>query len=338
MRIVNLSELDPAWNWLAGSVRGPEALAWSHSSALAVGVPRCLPRSASVARALAAWRAVPLLAGSASSLLVSHGPRMTMYGAQAARLRRVRPRHLAYSFNFTQLPHGSTRKAMAKAFAGIDRFVCFSNMERRLYADHFGLDIERIDMIHWAARPPQGGASASVAAAGEYVCALGSQGRDYGTLFEAMRTLPSIRLVVVATPASLAGLAVPDNVTVLCNIPLGEAMAVLRGSRFTIVPLGGHEVPCGHVTVVSAMHCSKAAIVSASSGMADYLEHGVNGLTVPVGDRAALARAIEQLWSDPVQATRLGAAARAFAAARCGEDAAVAYLENYLRSCAAQRA
>ena len=226
---------------------------------------------------------------------------------------------------------------MAKAFAGVDRFVCFSNMERGLYAEHFGLDIDRIDMIHWAARPPQGAAPATVAGAGAYACALGSQGRDYATLFAAMRTLPSIRLVVVATPASLAGLAVPDNVTVLCDIPLAEAMGVLRGSRFSIVPLAGNEVPCGHVTIVSAMHSGKASIVSASSGVADYVEDEVNGLTVPVGDASALARAIERLWSEPARAARLGAAAQAFARARCGEDAAVTYFENYLLSCTEPR-
>ena len=109
-------------------------------------------------------------------------------------------------------------------------------------------------------------------------------------------------------------------------------MNVLQHSRFSIVPLRGAEVPCGHVTIVSAMHCGRATIVSASSGVTDYVEDGVTGLTVPVGDVLAMARAIERLWQDPAATRALGDAARTFAADHCGEDAVVAYFENYLRT------
>jgi len=284
-------------------------------------------------RALAGWRSIGLLgADDAAPLLVSHGPRMAMYGALAARLRRRRPRHLAYSFNFTELPRGRAQAVMGRALASVDRFVCFSRMERQLYARHFDLDPARIDMIHWAARPPRLDPAAPPAVAGDYVCALGSQGRDYRTLVAAMRSLPSIRLVIVATAQSLAGLEIPANVEIKVAIPLQEAMNVLQHSRFSIVPLGGAEVPCGHVTIVSTMHCARATIVSASSGVSDYIEDGVTGLTVPVGNAPAMARAIERLWEDPAATRTLGAAAQAFAASRCGEDAVVAYFENYLRT------
>jgi len=109
-------------------------------------------------------------------------------------------------------------------------------------------------------------------------------------------------------------------------------MNVLQHSRFSIVPLRGAEVPCGHVTLVSAMHCGKATIVSSSSGVTDYIEDGATGLTVPVGDPAAMAAAIERLWDDPAATRTLGDAARRFAAANCGEDAAVAWFERYLRT------
>lgn len=332
MNVVNLSELDPAWNWLSGRTDPARALRWAHASALSVAVPRGLPRAMTLRRAVAAWRAIGLLGpAEADPLLVSHGPRMTMYGALAARLRRREPGHLAYSFNFTELPQGRLRTLMRRAFRSVDRFVCFSQMERQLYARHFDLDPARIDMIHWAARPPRLDAATPLVA-GDYACALGSQGRDYPTLIAAMRTLPSIRLVIVADAESLADTRIPANVEVRRRIPLVQAMNVLQHSRFSIVPLRGAEVPCGHVTLVSAMHCAKATIVSASSGVSDYVEDGVTGLTVPVGDAAAMAGAIERLWQDPAAARSLGDAARNFAAAHCGEDAVVAYFEHYLRT------
>lgn len=332
MKVVNLSELDPAWNWLSGSARSAQALHWAHASAQSVALPPWLPRATTLRRAIAGWRGVGLLGADRGSLLVSHGPRMTMYGALAARLRRRATRHLAYSFNFTQLPQGRARRVMSTALRTVDRFVCFSQMERRLYARHFDLDPERIDMIHWAARPPRVDPAAPARIPGDYVSALGSQGRDYATLLTAMRSLPAIRLVVVATAESLAGLQIPANVEVLTDIPLEQAMNVLQRSRFTMVPLHGTEVPCGHVTLVSAMHCARASIVSASSGVADYIEDGVTGLTVPVADAPALARAVERLWSDPATTRALGDEAKAFANAHCGEDAVVTYFENYLRT------
>ena len=267
-----------------------------------------------------------------TSILVSHGPRMTMYGSLALASQFKRRRHLAYSFNFTELPQGVTRKLMTAVFKSVDRFVCFSNRERKLYAEHFNLDIDRIDMMHWAARPPSFDASARRAVAGDYVCAIGSQGRDYAVLLAAMKTLPSIKLVLVATPASLAGLDIPRNVEVHCNIALEKAMNILQGSRFAVVPLRGSAVPCGHVTIVAAMHCKKAVIVSDSSGIADYVVDGVNGVTVPTNDPKAMATNIERLWSDPALSSRLGCAAQAFAQMRCSEQAAVDYFQQYLQS------
>ena len=68
---------------------------------------------------------------------------MAMYGALALASRFRKRRHPAYSFNFTELPQGPLRALMGQAFKRIDRSVCFSTMQRELYADYFGLDIAR---------------------------------------------------------------------------------------------------------------------------------------------------------------------------------------------------
>ena len=122
----------------------------------------------------------------------------------------------------------------------------------------------------------------------------------------AMSRLPKVPLVLVATPESLAGANIPPNVHVRCNIPLAETMAILRGAQFGLVPLAGSQVPCGHVTLVAAMHCEKANIVSDSSGVADYIQNEVTGLTVAPRDAAALASCIDRLWNDTTLAVRLG--------------------------------
>ena len=331
VNIVNLSQFEPEWNWLSPSMPTPNRLSWSHSTTRTVSIPGWVPRPQAWRRAIAANRAAASVAPK-SSILVSHGPHMTLYGSMALASRFRDRDHLAYSFNFTHLPGGASRRVMSKAFRSVDRFVCFSNMERRLYADHFDLDVDRFDMIHWAVRPPSVDLLAAPVVAGDYVCAIGSQGRDYETLVHAMRSLPAVRLVIVGTPESVRGLAIPENVVLHCNIPLANAMNILHHSRFTVVPLRDGNVPCGHVTIVSAMHSAKATVASASSGISDYIVDGGNGLTVPPGDAGSMARAIESLWSDPALSSRLGQAALEFAQRYCGEDAAVSYFARYLTS------
>ena len=143
---------------------------------------------------------------------------------------------------------------MGRAFATVDRFIVFSEFERSLYADYFGVPLERFEMLHWGvAEPPVATVDVPTTNA---ICAVGSQARDYSTLLSAMRRLPHLRLILVATADSLRGLDLPPNVTVRLKIPLAEAQAVIRGSRFMVLPLVSSQVPCGHVTMVTAMYCA----------------------------------------------------------------------------------
>lgn len=330
MHIINLSEFDPGWNWLESRFAARPDLGWTHVTVQTPRVPAWVPRRRSFERASAAWVASKTSA-SGPSMLVSHGPRMTMYGAFASRARRERCPHLAYSFNFTSLPSGLERQAMSTAFGAVDKFVVFSTMERRLYSEFFEIEAERIDMIHWAVRPPSDAeADAPPLVAGDYICAIGSQGRDYRVLFDAMRRLPGIRLLLVATADSVAGLEPPSNVELRIRIPLAQAHNILANSRFMVLPLSGSDVPCGHVTLVAAMHRGKAMVATRSEGIADYLEEGVNGRMVAPKDAGELARVIGDLYAAPDDSRRLGAQGRAFARAHCVEDNVVDYFAQVI--------
>jgi glycosyltransferase involved in cell wall biosynthesis len=324
VRIVNVSGLDPQWNWLAKNFGARPELAWTHVSTQSARVPAWLPRRHTWQRLASAWTARRLLPPS-DSLLVSHGPRMTMYAGLANRARPRRSPHLAYSFNYTDLPTGALHRVHRIAFRTVDRFVVFSTMERSLYAEYFDIDPQRIDMIHWAVQPPRLAPGEAPLVAGDYICAVGSQARDYRVLVEAMKRLPQVKLVIVATPASMAGLALPDNVEVRMQIPLKEATNIVAHSRFTVLPLRGSQVPCGHVTLVNAMHLGKAVIVTDSIGVADYVQDDVNGLLVPPHDAVQLAERIRQLVEAPALRERLAESGHRFASSHCVEDNVVAY-------------
>ena len=74
----------------------------------------------------------------------------------------------------------------------------------------------------------------------------------------------------------------------------------------------------------------KAHVVTASSGLADYVTHNENALTVPPGDAAAMQKAITSLLSKPELAERLGNAAKIFAKKNCSEEVTSVFFAEFL--------
>ncbi len=329
-RVVNVSDMGPDWNWLAKSF-DKSGNAWRHVSTQRSWFPQGTPGRDQLARLDAAARAAISCRGG-RSVLVSHGPGLGMYSGLLAPKICPAARHLIFSFNFTELPRGTKRRVMANAYRGVERFATFSSFERELYADYFCLPVQRFDMLHWAAQPlplPEG---AAALIDGEYVCAIGGQGRDYATLIKAMSRLPHRKLVIVATPQSIAGIEVPANVVIRCNVGREEVSNILAFSQFMALPLAGAEVPCGHVTIVSAFHAGKAIVATDSSGVHDYLREGETAMLCPPRNIDAMSDAVEACFSNPTLRDRLGTAGLLFAKANCTEDNAVDYFAKFIKS------
>jgi len=69
-------------------------------------------------------------------------------------------------------------------------------------------------------------------------------------------------------------------------------------------------------TIVEAMACGRAVVVSNAGGAAELFQQGVDAIGVPPGDASALAETIATLLSDPQRRHALGQAARTSAVAR----------------------
>ncbi len=335
MNIINLSDLDTNWNWLRDEFKHTNDK-WHHYSSLAVKLPRFTPKKDSIARILAACSAVKL-ARKKTSVLISHGPRPALYAGNLAKIMCSDIPHLVYSFNFTNLPQGAQRRLMTSAFQQPTKFVTYSSVERQLYADYFNIPIEKIDMLHWAVHAPKVDLTEAPIEAGRYICALGSQGRDYATLINAMKKLPNIKLVLVASADSLQGLTVPNNVKVYSNIALSNAHNILAHSAFMVLPLRDAKVPCGHVTIVSGMFFKKAILVTNSLGVHDYIRDNETGLFFEPKNPDDLAYKIEALWdtqsnSDGPNTKALSEAGFAFANKNCTEKTAINYFESFLKN------
>lgn len=319
-RIVVLHDMfDPSWRWIA---RHMPDVDWQFVKA---------PESKSglrnkLARLATAFRAAHM--GRRADLLVSLGPGFGSALELARRALRVRTFHASYYLNFPTLPQGGTRTRQTMSFRTIDRLVVSSSMERDLYADHFGLDARRIDLVLWGVNPP--GVSDAIPDGAPYVCAVGGNARDYGLLMEVAAARPDMRFIIVVRPSNLAGLTIPPNVETRANIEFEDAMAIVKGSRMMALPLTATDTPCGHVTIVAADYLGTPLVVTASTGVEDYVTDGKTGVMVAVGSAADMGAAIDRLWADDAACEALGAAGKAFAEADCTELNYVRHLRSLL--------
>jgi glycosyltransferase involved in cell wall biosynthesis len=322
---------DPGWRWVADQ----PALAgyrWEMLDATRKSWIEERVTRPNLTRYRVALRAASAAVHRDPALVISHQPRVTCLTALALRARRARVPHIGFTFNFTDLPGRPQRELMRRAFRDVDLLFTFSTFEIDLYAATFDLPPERFRMLHFGfdPAPPAPGEEGASGVEGPYLAAVGGEGRDYRTLFAAMRALPDLHLEVVSRPHVVADLDVPPNVTVRTNVPVEETHRLMRGAELLVLPLSHSEVPCGHVTMVTAMHMGKAQVVTRSTGVSDYVADGDTALLADPGDADDLAGAIRRLWDDDALRTQVGERGRAFAAAHCTDRHVAEVVAGYL--------
>ena len=144
-----------------------------------------------------------------------------------------------------------------------------------------------------------------------YILSVGRDlGRDYKTLFEAVKNL-SVKVIVATKPEAIAGLIIPNNVEICFNVPYEKMLALYRDALFVITPLKAVDNPSGSETsgqygYLEPMATGKAVIATDKSVVRDYIEHEKTGLLVPPENHAALRAAIQRLLAEPRLAMRLG--------------------------------
>jgi glycosyltransferase involved in cell wall biosynthesis len=237
------------------------------------------------------------------------------------------PPLVSYYFNFDRLQGGLKQARQSFLFRQVDRFVVSSTVERKLYAEHFGIDPAKFDFIHWGVNAPE--ASALDTGYQPYVCAVGGNARDYALLMRVAAARPHINFIIVVRPANLEGLTIPRNVEVMANIPYADAMAVVKNARLMALPLKRTDAPCGHVTIVSAFYLGTPLVVTASTGIYDYVTDGETGI-ITEADDAAFGAALDRIWNDPALANRLADTAKAFAQTHCTEANYPAHVRSLL--------
>jgi glycosyltransferase involved in cell wall biosynthesis len=144
-----------------------------------------------------------------------------------------------------------------------------------------------------------------------YLMYAGSFGPHKGVdvLLEArrrMRNQPPV--VLMGTSHGDAPRVSDPGVVVVRDVQPAQVMASWIRASVAVVPSVWSE-PLGRVAI-EAMAAGRAVVASDIGGLRDVVTHGVTGLTVPPGDPAALAAALDGLLDDPQKRHRFGEQAR----------------------------
>lgn len=156
---------------------------------------------------------------------------------------------------------------------------------------------------------------------------VGYKGQRF--LIEALRELDAVAWIVGTGPLDAelrrlaAELGVADRVKLWGGVSDADLPALLHACDVFALPSITAAEAFG-IVQVEAMACGKPVVSCAlPSGVKFVNQHGVTGLLVTPADSAALAAGIRSLLEDVSLRQRLGAAARARAAAEFAEDVMV---------------
>lgn len=194
----------------------------------------------------------------------------------------------------------------------VDRVVVLSRPQEAYLRNEVTLPPERVRFVydkvdHHFFRPsgePDEG----------YVLSVGQAGRDHSTLLRALAGL-SVPAVLVASSSWGAEVKdleeVPPNVTLQRGVSFDELRRLYDRCSLVVVPLmAGLEFAAGVNVVLETMAMGKPLVVTATPGLAGYIEDGATGRLVPPGDPGALRSVIRELLDDRSQAQALGSRAR----------------------------
>lgn len=262
-QITNISDLTDIH---AEFVQAPEGWTWRNFSGLPKTRLERLVRKPRLSRLRAAWTGV---SSAGRSPIISHLPRMTAAVSAAQSIQGNRSRHLAFSFNFTDLPTGADFRRLRRAFERVDQFCVFSEFERQTYPHFFDLPSERFTKLIWTQPPPEVSSADPKIAVKSYVTAIGGEGRDYDTLIETALKLPGIEFIIITRPNVIVR-HLPKNVRVLTNLGSDIVWRIALDSTCLIIPLKSDRTCCGHITIVSAEQLGIPVISSRSFATREY--------------------------------------------------------------------
>jgi glycosyltransferase involved in cell wall biosynthesis len=281
------------------------------------------------------WKTAAAALDGAEGVITVFPPLAVTAALQRKLRRRTGVPIVAWCFNLGKLVGGFKQKAARFALRDVEMFVVHSSGEVPLIANYLGIPEERVRFV------PLQRAPIAIVAEEEreapFIVSMGSANRDYATLVEAAR-ITGLPVTIVASPRSMEGLSLPENVSVLSGLSGADCRVLAQRARFSVVPLANVAAASGQVTVIEAQRMARAVIATRSVGTVDYIEDGVTGILVPPGDAQALAAQMQALWEDQATRARIAQGGAGFADRYLSDEAAGRALGQILEELGSRRA
>lgn len=327
IRVVNVPEVSPGDAFVALPDIDGRPLVWVGRSGLPRNALERIVQRPRLSRYRAAWQAT----GDArqADFIISHLPRMTAAVEHLARLKGRRGPHLAFSFNFTDLPEGGDLTRMRRAFSQVERFCVYSRYETELYPELFGLPPDRFQTLIWS-QPAPAVDSAHPVPDTPYVVAIGGEGRDYQGLITAARARPDVNWIVIARPHPIFD-AAPANMSVQFNLPAPLTWGIAARAAAVAVPLRSADTCCGHITIASTQLLGLPLITTRSHATVEYVADMPGTTVIEPNDPEQLAATAAAAVTDHVAGRRLASSARPVAASRYDRGAWAETIAQFAR-------
>lgn len=324
--IVNVADLSPREPFVNLQEHQGRPVRWIHHSGLPQNALERMVRRPRLSRYRAAAAGARDARGA--QVLISHLPRMTAALQSFARFAGKQIPHLAFSFNFTELPRGVDMGRLRRAFASVSQFCVYSQHEVGRYAEALNLPADRFRPVSWTQEPPP--VDLDVAHPdGPFVAVIGGEGRDFASVLEAAKAAPELQWVIVARPSAQLA-SVPRNVTVHFNLPLAKTWGLAYHAAAVIVPLLSEQTCCGQITIATAQQLGIPLITTRSHATAEYVAGFAGTQVIEPGQPEALASAARSVAGSPGQARALAMGDRAEARQRYHRSRWDAYVDDFL--------
>lgn len=232
-----------------------------------------------------------LITGSCWTVLLVGGYSYVMKGKRKL---------IAFNFDVPKRRNRLWRAIVRLLIRRIDIIYTNSKYDIGLISSLYGIPESKVRFYPFVREKPQEGKPHDeyrFSDSREYIISFGGNGRDYKTFFEAI-SRTDLSALVVAHKWNLKGLAIPDNVKVLYDIPLEECDRLVSKCKFAVFTFDGSEPSCGQICIVTSLMLGKPVICTDWVGTRDYISDGKNGLLVQIHNPEELKEKMLKLAND----------------------------------------
>ena len=163
------------------------------------------------------------------------------------------------------------------------------------YQRLFGFQADRVFLLHDSFQEDWEVAESSVTE--KSVFCGGDAARDWATLLRVARMLPEIKFICIARRKCFDFCDIPANVEWHFDVTSELFYEKLKSCMIVALPLDSFA-PAGLIVMMRAALLGKPIIITETPSTKNYIDNGINGWLISVGDHDELERRIGELLDD----------------------------------------